>query len=251
MFKFCIEGGVFKHFMEILHEAGVEDAILSFTLEGICTNAVKDQNLFLNLKIYSKFLEDYKLSNDEEHLKVNVDTLKKISDSWNSEKILIEYDSKLKIIFLEKSDSEDKLYKKAEFSVGLLDLRDSEYMWKDIKIRDDVELIVKNKELQDSFNRISIFSKKTTCWSEKNKLYLMGQTVMGEAESYLNIVSSKANDINKTTFYHETILKLLKKIDANENITIRLTTEHNNLVFNSKLNTNSGEMKVIICVLSE
>jgi hypothetical protein len=249
MFKFYIKGEVFKQFMEILNEAGVEDAILSFTQEGICTKPVKDQYLFLNLKIYSTFLEDYKLSNDEEHLKVNVDTLKKISDNWKSEKILIEYDSKLKIIFLEKSDSDDKLYKKTEFSVGLLDSSDSEY--KDIKIRDDVEIIVKNKELQDSFNRISIFSKKTTCWSEKNKLYLMGQTVIGEAESYLNIVSSKANDINKTTFYHETILKLLKKIDANENITIRLTTEHNNLVFNSKLNTNSGEMKVIICVLYE
>lgn len=250
MFKFYIEGILFKQFMEILNEAGVEDASLSFTREGICTKAVKDKYLFLDLKIYSKFLDDYKLSNDEEHLNVNVDTLKKISDSWKAEKILIEYDSKLKIIFLDKFDSKDNLYKKTEFSVGLLDLSDSESMLKDINIRDDVELIVKNKDLQDSFNRISIFSKKTTCRSEKNKLYLMGQTVLGEADSYLNIVSSKANDINKTTFYHETILKLLKKIDANEDITISLT-KTNNLVFNSKLNTNKGEMKVIICVLSE
>jgi len=248
MFKFYIEGSLFKQFMEILNDAGVGDAILSFTPDGICTKADKDQSLFLNLKIYSKYLKDYELSNDEEHLKVNVDTLKKISDNWNSEKILIEYNSKLKIIFLEKSDSNDKLYKKAEFSVGLLDLRDSEYMWKDIKIREDVEIIVSNKDLRDSFDRISIFSKKTTCWSDKNKLYLMGQTVLGEADSYPNIVSSKSKDLDKTTFYHETILKLLKNIDNNENISIRLT-ETGNLVFNSNLKDNMGEMKVIICVL--
>ena len=239
MAEFTIDGRLFKQFMGIIDSSKVEEVVLSLSQKHVIARAIGPaQSSLLHIEIFQNSLTNY-LIETEEHLKLDVDILKKIASKWNEgDEIHIKYDKEFIISFMAGE-------KKTDFFIQEFDLRDEEFLLKGLEINEKIKINLFNRDLLESLERILIISEKATIKTENMKFLIKGETVLGKADANIPLHESSKGAIDQILLSIETLKNVLQNIDLDSQITVS-TTQHNNPCFLFTLRNQSGKGKIII-----